>query len=790
MSFSIPAALAPPPGGQAWLQIGGVIVPLPVAIDPGEREFAAERERAAEREPAAELVPAAEREPAEHPGASASTPTSEPEVLTERRLRSSELALQAAEARASEAQRSSAVLTARLEELGRELEAARAALRERDGARRVAEQRAHAESARRLELQEELARVVDEHDEVQEGLQRLATMRERVRELEGELVRMQRRLDEAEQIAAAARAARQRAERTLASAAKVSGRQQLLTREQRLAEASRTGGLSSGGPAPLAPTARGARELSLEQRLVAARAAPSEPLQAEPAPEAPGEAVQAEPAREAPRETLPARSSPRFEPEGPPPTPLAPLAPDPAGARLRSVLSVLRRELSQLRALTERERALRIQAETRVVVLERQLRASRHRSELAFEAIDGLRQELGRVYEAFRALGAPSPPSGRSRSSEPSPPSGLSRPSGQAPPLGPPPLSEQSSPSRRPLPAASSQSFPPLPSAPPGSWGRLVPDEPHESSSVPDEPREPESEELPPRSEPPASRGAAALDPTRLDAALTRLREADLVIEPTSTTSRPAQPEPDTPSEPAVRPWLEPVFRSLTRADPLTAGRLALALLPAHGLLRSDPLEYDLVLAETGCVRVSIPGDGAPAHAVLSDEPRSDEAVRFAVEGDLASLARLLAGASTRRRLGAGRARIRGDRAAARSLLDLVRAPRSWRELLDAGVVLEPWLAVSIAARMIDPAWTRGQSFTIAFQAPEVRAPQVLLRVRSGHVTAVETVLAPSAATEVMVASSSVAEVLAGSLEAMAELRGPTRPLALLLSWIERAQSG
>ena len=98
---------------------------------------------------------------------------------------------------------------------------------------------------------------------------------------------------------------------------------------------------------------------------------------------------------------------------------------------------------------------------------------------------------------------------------------------------------------------------------------------------------------------------------------------------------------------------------------------------------------------------------------------------------------------------------------------------------------------MSIAARMIDPTWTRGHNFTIAFRAPEDRGPQAVLHVRAGRAAAVaESVLAPSSATEVVAAGALVAEVLAGGLEAMSDLRGPTRPLALLLSWIERAQSG
>jgi hypothetical protein len=177
MTFTVPAWLAPHLGGRAWLQLGLAVVALPRAVGAGQRPIDAE-------------------------------------TLSERRMRTAELAEQRARARVSEAEAVAAELTIRVEELERSLEQAerepdrlRELLAERDQQRRVAEQRAHAEYAMRLELEEELAEggtADDERRRLEAG--DLAAAEERVRDLEVELEELRRRAAEAEQLAAAARA--------------------------------------------------------------------------------------------------------------------------------------------------------------------------------------------------------------------------------------------------------------------------------------------------------------------------------------------------------------------------------------------------------------------------------------------------------------------------------------------------------------------------------------------------------------------------------------------------------
>lgn len=171
MSFSVPAAVAKRPGARAWLQLGSMVVPLPVPVDPAD-------------------------------------PIVDDETLAQRRVRSAELAAESAARRVAEAEAQASRLSDRVAELEARLRDQAEAITERDRARRAAEQRAHAEQALRLELEDQLAAAgaPTEPDAGQEL---------RVHELEAEAAHLRRALDEAEHVARAAEAARRRAEARL-----------------------------------------------------------------------------------------------------------------------------------------------------------------------------------------------------------------------------------------------------------------------------------------------------------------------------------------------------------------------------------------------------------------------------------------------------------------------------------------------------------------------------------------------------------------------------------------------
>jgi hypothetical protein len=173
MSFSVPAELAPVLPGRTFLQLGGVMVPLPI----GEVTIA------------------------EGP---------DPELLEARRARSSELAAESARRRAAELADSVRRLEGELERARALSDRLRDEIAERERRLRGAEQHAHAERALRADLEQELARRTRsaQHD--------LSALHTRVAELERELSRLRRAVDEAGHVAAAAEARRAEAERRLA----------------------------------------------------------------------------------------------------------------------------------------------------------------------------------------------------------------------------------------------------------------------------------------------------------------------------------------------------------------------------------------------------------------------------------------------------------------------------------------------------------------------------------------------------------------------------------------------
>jgi len=279
----------------------------------------------------------------------------------------------------------------------------------------------------------------------------------------------------------------------------------------------------------------------------------------------------------------------------------------------------------------------------------------------------------------------------------------------------------------------------------------------------------------------------APIEAGRLEAALSRLREA--VPEPAEGTAV-AEPAP------AGAVWIESVFRAMVRRDPAGAGRLTVALLPAQPLVQPLPLAYDLVLSDLGCVQVTAAGGRAVVE--LRDAARRRDEVQLVVHGGLSSLARLIAAGPVRRRLlRRGLARARGSRSTLKALRSLVRAPLGLEQLRAAGVRPSPAVSLSLIAAMVQPDWTKGETFTIAHREPEARAAGGCLRVRDGapvvagdpgearlgggaHVVWPTTIVCPS---------TSLLAVFDGAGGPETSVEGDGRPLAVVQSWVKRAQS-
>ncbi len=683
ISFAVPAALAPELGGRIWLAVGAVVVPLPAAVEQG---------------------PQAADAPDEAPPSTISPPS--PELEHEHALRS-----------AREADDAQEGLATRVRELEGELEAARreaerlnATLEERERTRRAAEQRAHAEHALRRDLARQLAGRDRDHERTRE---QLVAVEQRVHELEAELHEARRRGDEAEQLAAAAVAARQRAERRTEEAepdVQAAAVPTAPTGALELERALRHQRSTAAGRVPAEPSA----VVVVPSKPLAREPEPPEPEPGPPGPEPP------EPASPSPLPGDPAELIPALRNE------LEARASTEAALRARligaeaalrarvlierrtsGVLSQLRQELDGLRTAFDREREARLDAQRRAEELARELNTREQRTEEAHTAIAELRQALA----SLRVQPTP----------------------------------------------------PPRPVDPEGST----------------------------HAQAPAGEACGNVEPERLNDARQRLRAAiaprgpDAVEPGPAATPAGAQISGDERTE---RAWLSPIWSSLARADPATAGRMLIELLPAQGEAYSQRIAYDLVFGEgRGCAQVTA-GDGPPVirHA---DGPRAREEVDFQVLGSPEAIARLLTAGAFRRRFGRGVARVRGRRDRLEALRSLPAVKLDLRGLHRIGVRLEPELALRLVALMIEPSWTARERFAVAYAVEG--APTRYLLVRDGAPVEV-TADAPAGriATTIEGPGDAAALVLSGERTDEVTITGEDWPLALLRKWIKRAQSG
>ncbi|HYB25808.1 MAG TPA: hypothetical protein VEF89_04270 [Solirubrobacteraceae bacterium] len=680
MSFSVPAELAPSLPGRTYLQLGGVMVPLPIG----------------------DVVVADE-----------STEEPDPDLIEARRARSSELAAESARRRVAELAAHVEGLEHDLTEAREESERLRESIADRERRLRSSQQDAHAERALRADLEQELTR------HTRAARRDLAALHERVADLERELTRMRRAVDEAGHLAAAAEAARAAAERRLAERAP-----------------------PTPAPPPPSPPSSGSpptsyRTEAIRRELALRSATPGVPQvvpQLPPEHARDGIALRQEVAM---ADARAARSG--------------------AGAER---MAALERELAAAHEEIERQRerigAQHEEIETQreqigaqheeIEVQRQEVRAQRQEIEAQRDEIDAQRRRTARAYEAIDLV------RGELRQL---------RATGQA------------------------TASPPLPGSSTSRAG-------------------------PTAAGTPAPPAAGHVEPERLSEALTRLRERTPVV-PSSEDADETEPEAEAAPVPEeapaaealkplpapfgrpVKPWMGKAFRALAKQDSSTAGHLLLALLPAQRAADPHPVAYDLALSDVLWAQVTV--DSVTVQVQLDPTPRPLSEVDFQLVGDLAGIARLLAAGRFRRRLGRlapGRrfARVRGDRRRLPALDRLLTAPLALRDLRAAGVELDPLLAMTLAALMIEPEWTAGERFTIGHRRPEDPSPDAYLQVRDGR-AALASAIAPHGlvSTVIVCASQELMAVLGGSVAAP-EIAGDQRPLSLLLQWLERAQCG
>ncbi|HEV2998474.1 MAG TPA: hypothetical protein VGX16_05160 [Solirubrobacteraceae bacterium] len=293
----------------------------------------------------------------------------------------------------------------------------------------------------------------------------------------------------------------------------------------------------------------------------------------------------------------------------------------------------------------------------------------------------------------------------------------------------------------------------------------------------------------------------AAVERLRARAAAAAAEMTPAEEEPESAVSAPV--EPPAPERvdfsprmlvgtPPREPWLARAIRRIAESgEARLAGELICELLPAQGLVLERPLSYRARIIGVGTVEVRVEGGRAsvkPSAGERVARGRGGERVDFTLEGSAAALAELAAGGYGRRLAGV---RLRGRRRRARRLMAACREPLTLPDLAQAGIAVWPGLLLRALAEAIDPAWTEGQSFTLAFEIEDAPGWTACVRVRGGEPIRVERLGEERPDTRVRVSERALLHMLAGVPLPSGErvlVEGSERPLQTLLYWADRAQ--
>lgn len=206
-------------------------------------------------------------------------------------------------------------------------------------------------------------------------------------------------------------------------------------------------------------------------------------------------------------------------------------------------------------------------------------------------------------------------------------------------------------------------------------------------------------------------------------------------------------------------------------------------LLPAQRQVVEGPVNYEIKIGELGSFHVTLD----PTRGTVSREGSSAK-VDFLLEGSASALSELAGGGVSRRQAGL---RIRKGRRHARRLLKARRRPVALADLASAGIDMWPGLLLLAMAEAIDPAWTTGRRFELAFEIVDSSGIVIYVRICDG-----EPILVSRTAVGQPVATVSLTEhalmcLLAGTLappEHEALVSGDATSVEMFLQWTARAQ--
>jgi hypothetical protein len=229
--------------------------------------------------------------------------------------------------------------------------------------------------------------------------------------------------------------------------------------------------------------------------------------------------------------------------------------------------------------------------------------------------------------------------------------------------------------------------------------------------------------------------------------------------------------------------WLAPAIRKLAgERDAKLAAELVIELIPAQREAVEGQLSYEIKIGELGTFYVALD----PGQATISREPRG--AVDFSLDGSVAAFSEVAAGGTSRRRSGL---RIRKGRRAARRFLKTRRRPVALADLASAGVDVWPGLLLLAMAEAIDPSWTTGRRFELAFEIQDTADIVIYLRVCDGEPILVSRTASGKPVATISLSGHALVCLLAGT-QAPAEhttlVTGDATSVDMFLQWTARAQ--
>ncbi|HEY5194190.1 MAG TPA: hypothetical protein VIJ39_10020 [Solirubrobacteraceae bacterium] len=229
--------------------------------------------------------------------------------------------------------------------------------------------------------------------------------------------------------------------------------------------------------------------------------------------------------------------------------------------------------------------------------------------------------------------------------------------------------------------------------------------------------------------------------------------------------------------------WLAPAIRRLAvERDAKLAAELVIELIPAQREIVDGPLNYEIKIRELGTFYVALD----PGQATISREPRGS--VDFSLEGPVAAFSELAAGGASRRHRGL---RIRKGRRSARRFLKIRRRPIALADLASAGVDVWPGLLLLAMAEAIDPSWTDGRRFELAFDIQGSSGIVIYVRICDSEPILVSRTVSGEPVATISLSGHALICLLAGTQpppEDRTLVTGDATSVDMFLQWTARAQ--